>query len=371
MEKTDSTQDIPRTLADLDRVIHEPARLSIMAVLSVVESADFTVGEDFFVLTEGEQQGTVTLQKLGGSPLTPLSGFVSPPDLADPSWVMLGREPGGYLYVIDMGYHRLRALEPESGAVVRDYRLAEQGVEIRCIYADREKLYVASRDALYVYPMEPILSPTAQPGTAPTIGTSSPVPHDPATLELLPPLVLPVEGAALSDMAYRLPGAPSSYRYGVHEGLDFYWTAAGPVSRDTQVLATAEGQVIRADIDYTAPSAQEMADMVTYTQETHHTPADILDAFRGRQVWIDHGHGVATRYCHLDSVAEGLAVGQHVEQGQVIGHAGNSGTPAAYYDEDSEIHLHLEIRIGDGYLGQFLRPVETKRWLKLALAEAT
>lgn len=41
MEKTDSTQDIPRTLADLDRVIHEPARLSIMAVLSVVESADF------------------------------------------------------------------------------------------------------------------------------------------------------------------------------------------------------------------------------------------------------------------------------------------------------------------------------------------
>jgi DNA-binding MarR family transcriptional regulator len=41
MKKSEPDQDISRTLADLDRLVHEPARLSILAVLSVVESADF------------------------------------------------------------------------------------------------------------------------------------------------------------------------------------------------------------------------------------------------------------------------------------------------------------------------------------------
>lgn len=36
-----STDDV-QALADLDRLIHEPARLMIMAVLYVIESGDFT-----------------------------------------------------------------------------------------------------------------------------------------------------------------------------------------------------------------------------------------------------------------------------------------------------------------------------------------
>src|SRR5947207_2488273 len=66
----------------------------------------------------------------------------------------------------------------------------------------------------------------------------------------------------------------------------------------------------------------------------------------GRQVWIDHGYGVISRYAHLISV-EPLSVGEYVEQGQVIGHVGNSGTKAGP-------HLHIEIRIGDAYLGDGL-----------------
>jgi len=27
------------------------------------------------------------------------------------------------------------------------------------------------------------------------------------------------------------------------------------------------------------------------------------------------------------------------------------------------VHLHLEVRLGDGYLGQYLRPSEVKEWL--------
>jgi murein DD-endopeptidase MepM/ murein hydrolase activator NlpD len=88
-------------------------------------------------------------------------------------------------------------------------------------------------------------------------------------------------------------------------------------------------------------------------------------------VWIDHGQGVVSRYCHLSAVAEGLEVGQSVEQGQIIGYVGNSGTPASYYGQGLEMHLHLEIRIGDGYLGQYLRPIEVKRWLSQAFGQGT
>lgn len=41
MNKSESKKDTSQTIADLDRLVHEPARLSIMAVLAVVESADF------------------------------------------------------------------------------------------------------------------------------------------------------------------------------------------------------------------------------------------------------------------------------------------------------------------------------------------
>ncbi len=41
MAKPDKTNDDLQPIADIDRIIHEPARLMIMAYLYVVESADF------------------------------------------------------------------------------------------------------------------------------------------------------------------------------------------------------------------------------------------------------------------------------------------------------------------------------------------
>jgi DNA-binding MarR family transcriptional regulator len=41
MPKNTSRADFP-DLADLDRMVHEPARLSLMALLYVLDSADFT-----------------------------------------------------------------------------------------------------------------------------------------------------------------------------------------------------------------------------------------------------------------------------------------------------------------------------------------
>jgi len=76
-------------------------------------------------------------------------------------------------------------------------------------------------------------------------------------------------------------------------------------------------------------------------------PEETLDRIRGRQVWIDHGGGIVTRYAHLDSVAD-LRVGARVERGVAIGTVGSSG-----YEEGGP-HLHFEVRVGEGYLGDGL-----------------
>ena len=70
-----------RQLADLDRLIHEPARLMIVAILSSVESADFLYLKRETGLTKGnlsshlakrEEAGYLTIEKTyqGKIPLT-------------------------------------------------------------------------------------------------------------------------------------------------------------------------------------------------------------------------------------------------------------------------------------------------------------
>jgi DNA-binding transcriptional ArsR family regulator len=71
----------PHGLADIDRVIHEPARLVIATILSVAESADFlflqretglTKGNLSFHLAKLEEAGYITIEKTyrGRIPLT-------------------------------------------------------------------------------------------------------------------------------------------------------------------------------------------------------------------------------------------------------------------------------------------------------------
>jgi DNA-binding transcriptional ArsR family regulator len=70
-----------RGLAELDRLIHEPARLALAAILSVVESADFLYLQRETGLTKGnlsshlaklEEAGYVAIEKTyrGKVPLT-------------------------------------------------------------------------------------------------------------------------------------------------------------------------------------------------------------------------------------------------------------------------------------------------------------
>ena len=152
---------------------------------------------------------------------------------------------------------------------------------------------------------------------------------------------LPIEGADIPQDPELLPGAPRDYRGGIHEGIDF------PAPTGTPVLAAASGTVARVDVSFLDWN-REQQDIALYEAITlGYTPAATLDRIRGRQVWIDHGKGLITRYAHLSAV-EPLIVGQRIEAGALVGEVGSSGYP------EGGPHLHFEVRLGDDFYGDGL-----------------
>ena len=159
---------------------------------------------------------------------------------------------------------------------------------------------------------------------------------------------LPIEGGDIPADLELLPGALRDYRGGIHEGIDF------PVPTDTPVLAAASGTVARVDASFLDWN-REQQDIALYEALTlGYTPAATLDRIRGRQVWIDHGKGLITRYAHLSAV-EPLVVGQRIEAGALIGQVGSSGYP------QGGPHLHFEVRVGEGFYGDGLSGDELVR----------
>jgi len=70
--------------------------------------------------------------------------------------------------------------------------------------------------------------------------------------------------------------------------------------------------------------------------------------FNGKAVFIDHGMGVLTMYCHLSRID--VKVGDIVEKGQSIGLSGNTGRSSAP-------HLHWGVRVQNNWIDglQFLK----------------
>jgi murein DD-endopeptidase MepM/ murein hydrolase activator NlpD len=163
-------------------------------------------------------------------------------------------------------------------------------------------------------------------------------------------LLLPIEGVEINAEPELLPNSAREYRAGWHEGIDF------AADRGTPVRAAASGRVVRVDREFIdwEPAAQTAA--LEAALALGYTPDETLDRIRGRQVWIDHGRHVVTRYAHLEAVAD-LFVGETVTRGQLIGAVGSSGF------EEGGPHLHFEIRVGDDYLGDWLEGEELVRVL--------
>jgi murein DD-endopeptidase MepM/ murein hydrolase activator NlpD len=184
-------------------------------------------------------------------------------------------------------------------------------------------------------------------------------------IELLAFLNSPIAGAAIQMTDGQLPGAPRRYRNGTHQGVDYYQGFSGvPIREGTEVLAAADGRVIRIDHDFRELTPEQHAAYRRLSAQAPDTPADILDKFRGRQVWLEHQGRVITRYAHLEAVESGLAVGDQVYGGQRIGTVGNSGTSQAAAGSAGEVHLHFEIWLNGFYLGEGLPPDEIRYILR-------
>lgn len=158
----------------------------------------------------------------------------------------------------------------------------------------------------------------------------------------------PIKGAHVSTIDSSLPGAPRTYRKGVHEGIDWYGgvTTGVPITKKTPVLSMADGVVVRVDHDYKEMTTTQRQQLLALGKQNNgQTPQYVLDKLRGRSVWVQHGRGVMARYVHLDRVNKELKVGQKIKKGNIIGYVGNSGTSDGAKGNNQGIHLHLDIFI--------------------------
>ena len=116
------------------------------------------------------------------------------------------------------------------------------------------------------------------------------------------PSLWPVQGVVTSSFGARLD--PFNGEGAFHSGIDI----ATPVG--DAVRAPAGGVVVKAG----------------------------MGSGYGREVIIDHGHGIQTLYAHLSGFA--VTAGQDVQRGDILGYVGSSG-------HSTGPHLHYEVRIHD------------------------
>jgi len=200
------------------------------------------------------------------------------------------------------------------------------------------------------------------PDTTSSAATPS-VPTD-GSADQLKGFIFPIAGACLPSGDQLMPNAPRSYRNGIHEGVDLYQADnCTAISVGTPVQAAKAGRVIRADLSYIDITP---ADLQKHNANPNTDEA--LDAYRGRQVWVDHGGGIVTRYSHLSGVAPGITAGTQVAQGQTIAFVGESGTPESVSNPGHEYHLHFELRIGPSFLGQGKSPAEVRGFYRALFA---
>lgn len=113
------------------------------------------------------------------------------------------------------------------------------------------------------------------------------------------------------------------------------WPIMGPITssfgqREDPILGNGEGE-FHTGIDIGAPNGQPIRATGDGTVKT----AELANGY-GREVVIDHGHGVETLYGHMSGFA--VSAGQTVVRGEVIGYVGHSGRTTGS-------HLHYEVRI--------------------------
>lgn len=230
----------------------------------------------------------------GGVALLPLGTVLDSPDPPQawldqrPVWV--ARENGRWIAVVGIPLDAspgTLALKISIGGEtrelpfdVRDKRYAEQRIRLK---NDRQVILSPDDERRALAEIERIqaLKKYWRPGGGPQAD-----------------FILPADGRLASRFGLRRffngePRAP-------HSGLDI------AVPRGTPVKAAADGRVLAVD-DY---------------------------FFNGKTVFVDHGNGLLSMYCHLDRID--VAAGEAVAQGQPLGRSGMTGRA-------SGPHLHWSV----------------------------
>ncbi|MBE8363593.1 M23 family metallopeptidase [Leptospira borgpetersenii] len=177
----------------------------------------------------------------------------------------------------------------------------------------------------------------------------------------------PVPDGLIPNLDFQLPNAPRVYRNGVHKGIDIYKKKepSGQIRNlnfQDEAVSPADGVIVRADhsyfpmtsADYEYHTSQSQKGTVTYVEKD----------FGGRQVWIDHGHGVMSSFNHLSSIRKNLKIGNKVKRGEVIGTIGNSGLMEEAKGITDNAHLHFEIWVDGEFFGNGVAPVQVRKMLQ-------
>lgn len=179
--------------------------------------------------------------------------------------------------------------------------------------------------------------------------------------ERLDGMIIPIKGVALPRHVGVFPGARRLYRFGIHEGMDFFLDPGSrtKVTMNTPVRAADGGKVLRSDVNFKDMTAAQFNKVMNECYREHRTSDHNEDLFRGCQVWINHGNGVVTRYAHLNKVNAQVKKDQQVGRGDLIGFVGVSGTGQNLPGRAKYPHLHFEIWLDGKYLGWGMTPAET------------
>jgi murein DD-endopeptidase MepM/ murein hydrolase activator NlpD len=129
------------------------------------------------------------------------------------------------------------------------------------------------------------------------------------------------------------------------------WPVMGPITssfgqREDPVKGNGEGE-FHTGVDISAPNGTP----VRATADGMVKLSGVVNGY-GREVIVDHGHGVESCYAHMSGFA--VVAGQSVVRGQVIGYVGHSGRVTGP-------NLHYEVRIRN-------TPVNPHRYMRVTIA---
>lgn len=196
------------------------------------------------------------------------------------------------------------------------------------------------------------------------VSTAPEPPSQPARAEETLRYQLPLPGACLPQNPAYLPGAPRPYRSGVSYGFVFTdEDPCLPVVYGLGVVAAADGEVIKADLDYRDLDEAAFSALIDAVKEG--ADAEQMDLLRGREVWIRHPDGRVSVYAHLSRIAPQIRTGAAVRRGEWIGNVGNSGTSYAARGSRAAPRLLFELwegEVGEGhYFGQGMDPKQLRQ----------